>query len=121
MSIAAAIALFPLKLIATIILFTLKIVFSSASFLVVAFSLPFVKLAELLGGLLLLITSVGLGAMLICWHSGSLDGKTMLIVAFTFGLISALLFAAEAIAEFICDKIDDLIFLFDTLIEDMWI
>lgn len=120
MSIAAAIVLFPLKLIGTIILFILKMIFSLASFLVVAFSLPFVKLAELLGGLLLLITSVGLGAMLLCWYSGSLDGKTVLIVAFTFGLISALLFAAEAIAEFICDKIDDLLFLFDSLIEDMW-
>ena len=120
MSIAAAIVLFPLKFIGTIILFILKMIFSLASFLVVAFSLPFVKLAEIVGGLLLLITSVGLGAMLLCWYSGSLDGKTVLIVAFTFGLISALLFAAEAIAEYICDKIDDLLFLFDSLIDDMW-
>lgn len=120
MSIAAAIALFPLKLIATVILYLIKIVFSTVSFLVFAFSLPFVKLAEILGGLLLLITSVGIGAMLLCWYFGSVDGKTVLVVGCTFGLVSALLFASEDIAGFIYDKLEDASFFIDDLIEDMW-
>lgn len=120
MSVALAILLFPLKLTATIILFILKIVFSAASFLVLAFSLPFVMLAEMVGGLLLLFTSVSLGAMLLCWYFGSFDGKTVLIVAFFLGLISTLLLAAEAIAEFICGKMDDIALLCDSLIGDMW-
>ena len=81
--------LFPLKLIATIVLFILKISFSILSFLALAFSFPFVLLSDLLGGLIALISAVGLGAMLLCWCFGSFDGKTLLIITFFTGLLSA--------------------------------
>jgi len=44
----------------------------------------------------------------------------VLIVAFILGLLSTLLLAAEAIAGFICGKMDDIAFLCDSLIGDMW-
>ncbi len=120
MPVALKIILFPLKLTATIILFILKIVFTAASFLVQAFSLPFVHLADMVGAFLLILTSACIGIMLLCWYFGSLDGKTVLIVGFTFGLISGLLFAVEYIALFISGKMDDAAFFCEGLIEDIW-
>lgn len=115
------IVLFPLKIIATIILFVLKVTLNAAAFIVFAFSLPFVYLSEILGGFLAILAAVGVGAMLLCWRFGDLDGKTVLIVTFSLGLLSALLMAAEEITEFIEDKLASVSEFFSDLIEDMWL
>lgn len=121
MSIALKILLFPFKIIATIILFILKLTANLLSFLVFGGSLPFIKLADIIGGLIGLIDTVGLAAMLLCWHFGDLDGITVLIASITLGILSALFLAAEDIAMFIEDILDSAADFFVELIENMWI
>ena len=116
-----SVVLFPLKLMTTILLFILKMVFSLLSFLAVAISLPFVMVADLLGTLLSLITTLGVLAMIICWCSGNIDGKTLLVVSFIMGILIALLFAAESIAEYISDRFNDVTFFIEGLIDNIWL
>lgn len=114
------VVLLPFKLIATVVLYILKIVFKTISFIVFGCSLPFVLLSDIIGTILGLISAVGLAGMFICWRFGDLDGKTVLICAFTFGILSALFLAAEDIAAAIEEKLSDASDFFGYLIADMW-
>ena len=115
-----AVALLPIKAIATLVLFVLKTIFHLLSFLVLGFSLPFVLLSEALGSLLGIFSAVCLAAMLYAWRFGDLDGKTVLLCSFALGLLSALFFAAEEIAAAIEEKLSATSEFFGDLISDMW-
>lgn len=114
-----AVALFPFKAIATIVLFVLKTVFHILSFVVLGCSLPFVLLSEMLGSLLGVFSALCLGAMLFAWRFGDLDGKTVLLCSFALGLMSALFFAAEEIAAAIELKLECASEFFGDLISDI--
>lgn len=115
-----AVVLFPIKAIATIVLFVLKTVFHILSFVVLGCSLPFVLLSEMLGSLLGVFSALCLGAMLFAWRFGDLEGKYIIGCAAILGLLSALFFAAEEIAAAIELKLESASEFFGDLITDMW-
>lgn len=115
-----AVALFPLKLIATVVLFILKSIFQILSFIVLGCSLPFVLLSKVLGSLIGVFSALGLAVMLFAWRFGDLEGKYVIGCAAILGLLSALFFAAEEIAAAIEIKLESASEFFGDLILDMW-
>ena len=115
-----AIILLPFKLLATIILFVLKIAFGAVAFIAYAIAIPFVMLSEIFGSLLAVFSALGVGAMILCWRFGDLDGKTVIIAALVLGMLCALLFTAETFAAAIEEKLSSASDFFGDLIEDIW-
>lgn len=115
-----AIVLFPLKIIATIILFLIKAVIKTANFLIVLILTPLEILGDFLSVIFGIMIAIAVFGLILTYLKGDISLTLMIGVFLGCGVIEFILIAPDLIIEFLSDRAEDLCFFLDDINEAMW-
>lgn len=116
-----AIALFPFKIIATIIIFLLIAVIKTANFIIVLILTPLDILGDWLRWIFGIMTAVAVLGLIYTYLNGDISLMLMIITLLGCGVIDFIFMAPELIMEFLSDIAEDICLFLDDIREDMWL
>lgn len=115
-----SIALFPLKIIATIVLFLIKAVIKTANFIIVLILTPLEILGDWLGIIFGVMSAIGVIGLILVYLNGDISFMLMIGMFFGLGVIEFILIAPDLIIDFLSDRADDLCFFLDDIMDCIW-
>lgn len=116
-----AIALFPFKIIATIIIFLVIAVIKTANFIIVLILTPLDILSDWLRWIFGIMTAVSVIGLIYAYLQGDISLMLMISTLLGCGIIDFIFMAPELIMDFLSDIAEDICFFLDDIREDMWI
>ncbi|MCM1362015.1 MAG: hypothetical protein NC235_08935 [Clostridiales bacterium] len=116
-----AIALFPFKIIATIIIFLVIAVIKTANFIIVLILTPLEILSDWLRWIFGIMTAVAVLGLIYAYLQGNISLMMMIGTLLGCGIIDFIFMAPELIMDFLSDIAEDICSFLDDIREDMWI
>lgn len=116
-----AIALFPFKIIATIIIFLVIAVIKTANFIIVLILTPLEILSDWLRWIFGIMTAVAVLGLIYAYLQGNISLMMMIGTLLGCGIIDFIFMAPELIMDFLSDRAEDICSFLDYIREDMWI
>ena len=114
-----AIALFPFKIIATIIIFLVIAVIKTANFIIVLILTPLDILSDWLRWIFGIMTAVAVIGLIYAYLQGNISLMLMISTLLGCGIIDFIFMAPELIMDFLSDIAEDICFFLDDIREDM--
>lgn len=115
-----AIILFPLKIIATIVMFLIMSVIKTANFIIVLILTPLEILSSFLSVIFGIMAAIGVIGLILAYLNGDISFVLMIGMFFGCGVIEFILIAPELIMDFLSDRAEALCFFLDDIKENMW-
>lgn len=116
-----AIALFPFKIIATIIIFLLIAVIKTANFIIVLILTPLEILGDWLRVIFGIMTAIAVIGLIYAYLQGNISLMLMIGTLLGCGIIDFIFMCPELIMDFLSDRAEDICSFLDDIREDMWI
>lgn len=116
-----AIALFPFKIIATIVIFLLIAAIKTANFIFVLILTPLEILGDWLRLIFGIMTAVAVLGLIYAYLYGNISVTMMIGTLLGCGIIDFIFMCPELIMDFLSDRAEDIYSFLDDIREDMWI
>ncbi len=116
-----AIVLFPLKIIATIIIFLVIAVIKIVNFIIVLILTPLEILGDWLRWIFGIMTAAAVIGLIYIYLNGNISLMMMIGTLLGCGIIDFIFMAPELIMDFLSDRAEDICSFLDDIREDMWL